>query len=481
METHPPTSPPTPHPPTTTSTPHPAPPAGLAAGPTFADIVQRCRTGDYDSVDALQADAAAAADLVRGLAEEAQRAEQARQAKRGRQAEQPSPEHWWVGERGQAGQSWWVLHMCLCIAIAWPTLPMLAPVRPPLAAPPFDASHRHPCCADLLAAPSRRRRHDAQAAVTAACSLQDKVDAACFLLRQELSLGEPANAQLLAAAAAHVRRLQREERERAEAERRQREADAQQVPAEELQEAAAQQGEPDQQQGQQLQEQCQQAAAQDGAAGRQQQEDSGEPDGRAVGPAVHGVSPAEEQQAGQGGGSDVQLDSAPAAATSAGVGEEQQHAGMQQQGGARAAAVGGGTAASAAQQEAEAAAAHTAEQRRQRHQLACQACLHLRQRLAAELLPAVQRRLPVKPVGEGGSVWQALQEGSGWLSAAAAAACNSVIPAAVGAEQDAQQPSELVAALLAGDAVALEHCATHLAVSCVVAFNVATKADGRGA
>lgn len=78
-------------------------PAGPAAGPTFVEVLQRCRAGFYDSPDALRADAAAATDLVRGLAEEAQHAEQAQQAKRGRQPVQPSHERWWGGQGQPAG------------------------------------------------------------------------------------------------------------------------------------------------------------------------------------------------------------------------------------------------------------------------------------------------------------------------------------------------------------------------------------------
>ncbi|KAL4451600.1 hypothetical protein ABPG75_007262 [Micractinium tetrahymenae] len=386
---------------------------GPGSVPTFADIAQRCRAGEYDSVDALQADAAAAAEAVRGLAEEAQRAEQARQAKRGRQAEQPSPERW----------------------------------------------------------------QDAQAAETEACALQDKIDAACFSLRQELQLSESSNAQLLAAAAAHVRRLQREHRERQEAEaaRRRQDAEAQEAATKQRQGAAEIQ-----------QQQQEEAEAQEAAAG-QQQHQVAEVDEQQAEPLAGGAWQGGERQ-GQGPAGAMDIEAAPAAD---GDREAQQPTVQQpqqqpRQGAPSEAAADAGAAADAAhaaQQEAVATATDVAaEQRRQQQQLACQACLHLRQRLAAELRPAVQRRLPSAPAAEAGTAWQVLQESAGRLSAAAAAAaCNDVITAAVGAAQVGEVPPELVAALMAGDAVALQHCTTHLAVSCVVAFNVATNTDRRGA
>lgn len=451
-----------------------ASPAGQRAGPTFADIVHRCQAGSYDTVDALEADAAAAAGPVRGLAEEAERAEQARQAKRGRQAEQRLPEHWCVvAVRRLSCKPWEDQAVCggcsNCACVA-PRVVSAASCRAFLTAPP-------PL---LPPAPSVTCRQDAQAAVTEACSLQDKVDAACFLLRQELSLCEPSNAQLLAAAAAHVRGLQQEEQQRrqaeAEAAQRAREAEAEQAAAEEQQGAEAQQ-EPAAEHQEQCEEQLQ--AAQDAAAAVQApQGDGGEQHGLSERPSGQGGPPAEAQEAAQVVQGDTPADAAPAATAS---GEEPQLGEeLQAANGAPAAAdaaPAGCTLPSLPPADA-AAGDDAAERRRQLQQLACRACLHLQQRLAAELLPAAQHRLGLAPVEEGSTAWQALQESSGWLSGAAAAACNTLIPAAVGGVQHGQQPSELVAALLAGDAVALEHCTTHLAVSCVVAFNVATRQTG---
>lgn len=329
--------------------------------------------------------------------------------------------------------------------------------------------------------------------MTEACSLQDKVDTACYLLQQELRLDEGPSAALLAAAAAHVRRLQRKERERQEQEEEARWREEREVREvrEREEQAAAQQPEAGAQQaatGPQ-DKHLQETAARGPAAGQQQPEGPGQPEGQPSGPGMRGDGAALGLPVARQGPGGTQTQAAPVAAAARNTGQhlaemqqQQQQQGEQLQGtrdGAAAVEAVAARADHAAQRGTEAGAASATDQRRQRQQLACQACLVLQQRLATELSPAVLRRLPLASGGEAGSAWQALQESAGRLAAAAASACHSVIPAAFPA--DDQQPAELVAALLAGDAAALECCAAHLAVSCVVAFNVAANAERRGA
>ena len=230
---------------------------------------------------------------------------------------------------------------------------------------------------------------EAQAAVGAACAAQDKVDAACFGLRQELHLSDPATEALLAAAAAHIRRLQEEE-----VERRQRAAAAEEAARRQAEQAAARRE----------QNQQQQELEVDGSEGQAEgeQEETQEMEGAG-----------DQRGAAEG--------EAAAAAPAAGTEQQQREAEQQQQ----QQPMDVSLPAIRVEQE-DAAAAAAAEERRLRQQRVASAAQLLRQRVHDLLLPALHQRMPAGPPPDS-SAWQALQEWAGRLSAAAAAACRQAL------------------------------------------------------
>lgn len=260
----------------------------------------------------------------------------------------------------------------------------------------------------------------AAAAVTAACAVQDKVDAACFWLRQQLQLGEESNVRLLAAAAAHVRTLQRRQQAEVEAQRRQQAAEEQQE--RELQRIEAEQEGAAADAGQQPEEREEQQAE-----GQQQDAGTGEV---AVGDASRAEC-SERQEDGPGPAEpSAAMPPHPPA-------PEQQERGQQPD-----------------------ASAAAAQQRQQRQVVA--AAHRLRRQLCWLLAPAMRQRLPPPPAALGGTAWQVLQEAVGRLSAAAAAACGWVV-----AEMDFLQGMEGAAGwMTAGQEQRVEE----LAARCLAAF-----------
>ena len=285
-------------------------------------------------------------------------------------------------------------------------------------------------------------RQHLQAVVTAACSVQDKVDAACFELRQQLSLSTAANEQVLAAAAAHVRRLQR-----------QREA--------ELAVAAA---------AQQAEQQAQAAAAEREL--REQAAVLGEADGQGpadLHPADGTVAAADPSEAAAEEGN-AALQAEPAQ-----VQQRQAHGLLLA---ARAAAEEALTpppsAAAPREQQgqeqqqptalAEAAPPSAERSRQHLQERAAHAAQLLRQRLCLLLLPALQKRLPHAPASDT-SAWQALQESAGRLSAESAAACGAAICEAAG-----EGGGSILVPAAASDAAGEAEWITTLAARCVAAL-----------
>ena len=260
----------------------------------------------------------------------------------------------------------------------------------------------------------------AQLVRAAACSLQDKVDAACFGLRQRLALGDPGNERLLAAAAAHVRTLQRQKRA----------------------EAAAQMG-------MGLRAEGLAAAERQAAAAGTEAEAAARP----ASPAVM-AGPASNMPA---GGSEQQPPPASGAATCERPQQEHHLVAA-----LREAAATTPPAASALgqrlSQPAEGMLATASKQHQQERRAAHLA--HLARQHLARLLPAaLQLRLPATPPA-GMSGWVGLQEAAARLSALAAR-CTAVM--------EAQDAAPLAAAVVAGrgDAEAL---AAAVAARCTAAL-----------
>jgi len=117
---------------------------------------------------------------------------------------------------------------------------------------------------------------------------------------------------------------------------------------------------------------------------------------------------------------------------------------------------------------------HTAPQEQPAGQRAAHVAVLLRQQLSQRLGPAIQQRWPAAPA-QGSSVWRALQEAAGRLSAQAAAACNKVL-------------GEVAAEALGSDAAAAERAAagaaeqavTQLAEQCLAALPPVALPPGGG-
>ena len=208
------------------------------------------------------------------------------------------------------------------------------------------------------------------------CCMQDEIETACFAMQRHLQLADPANARLLAAAAAHVRRLQRQKQEEQQAAQRQKQK---------------QQGE---QQEQQEQDEGQAGAGEEPAAAEAGQE--------------------QEQQA-EVAATAEQLEEEEA--------EPQPAVGME----VETPMFDAADPVQQGQQEPDAVAL-AAERQKQRLRRCAHTAQLLRQQLCRLLRPALLHRLP-QALAAHASAWQELQEHAGHLSAAAAAACRGVVEA----------------------------------------------------
>lgn len=335
----------------------------------------------------------------------------------------------------------------------------------------FSNTARNTFASSTLLTP---RRQQLQAVATAACSVQDKVESACFAVRQSLSLSNPFNQQVLAAAAAHVRQLQRQKEV----------------------EAALQA------------ERQQQAAAGDALVDEEEQRREGQPP-IAEGEAAGGEEAVQDQE-----GQVAQQATQQADRTAAGEVAEPMQVVAQQQVVQQAAAAGAEPPPQRQQQQrqehslllaareaAEEAltppplpaaqqqqqAEHTQQQQQQQapwpaaaagqqeppaEQRAAHAAQLLRLHLSRLLVPAMEARLPAAPA-QGTSAWRALQEAAGRLGAQAAAACNRVLSEAAG--EDCRE----LGAAMDPDAAAAERAVAQLAAQCMAALPPVAQA-GRG-